>query len=811
MSDEMRKMAEELGMKTYSLEEILESDQEIPYITLDNIGAILDQLELDDEKDSTTVVLSHKSADGKKSQWRSKVFLTGAPCDMDCHFDDISKRIISHLGCDVYYYDDDISPDQEHKFDLLVSQTNYMVLLVSKALFAEGSRAYELDLQIASDYDIPVLPILIDKDVVEEYNDKIGSYELLDIDCEDFDSRLRSFFSSQEVNGELVARIKKAFPKRIFLSYRKKDYQQANVLLDTLRDNADFADVSIWYDSYLVPGEDYNDEIKEAILDADVVLLLVTPNIVEEGNYVQKIEYPLAKQAERPIPVVPVALTEVDAAMIEEHYPDLGNIYNLEEVYGVLSALLPQTKELTAEQELLIGLSYLYGIVSERDLSFASEFLFKSAYRNNCYAVEKLWGLTNNSAYVRDRIADLVDISENIIATYTERFEQEDFADVQNVVGIAIALQAQYLYYKQLDDATRIAEFLLKYIDYISIRKVERYTALARTYFRLASAELYRDLDKATTHIEKSLSVLKELEGDCTADFPSELYVTAHTMAMQIYRRSAETAKAYAECALLYDFTAGVDPSSPLGEQHGYLNFAAEYLQLLEGSDHELSSTIISRGKSMLESFPIDSLSSTIASLFYSVSGLFYHEYARDPERAIECFISAYEATKHADFALHAQTAYYALCKSCIDLASCYTEIEAYGDAKTYYEEALTICRDNDFHKKYPLYKEAVSRYANILVMYLEDPYQAMMLYDEVLQYISDNKVQTDSVIFDIPNFNFRIGYLLGNYFDNQEGKVAYMTRAKQFLGRVVAAYGEATPEALLDLYDHIQSELGEE
>ncbi len=810
MTDELRDMVDKLGMKTVSLQELLENDAEIPYVTLDNISAVMDQLKTEEERGDDTVVLEHKSADGKKSQWRSKVFITGHESDMNEYFDGIADRLISQLGCDVYYFERDIKFYQESRYELLLSQMNYIVLFVSKELFGEGVRAYEQDLKIAEEYDIPVLPILVDIEAIDLYNENVGTYELLDVNSKSFGSRLTAFFSGQKVNGELVEQVKKAFPKRVFLSYRKKDYHLANVLLDVIREDEYFADVSIWYDSYLVPGEDYNDEIKEAILSADVVMLLVTPNVLEEGNYVQSIEYPLAKNAEN-IPVVPVCISEIDVEALNEKFEGLGEIYGLDTVVGALKNSLPEGEELSGEQEYLIGLSYLYGIVSERDSYFATEFLFKSAQKGNANAVEELWGLVNESSYVRENIDDLISISEELIKSYDEGFNDDTITEAKTVVEIAVALQAQYFYYQRTADAVRIAEFILKYADYISIRKVERFTALARTYFRLSASIMYQDTEKATGYVEKSIKLLEEINGEESTDFPTELYVNVHSMAMQIYRLGGNAEKAFKEGELLDEFTKTINAESEEGEKLGFINYVSTYLQLANGRDVERFKALVDRVEVVVESLELNAQTSTIVTNLYSVVGLVYHEVLKDIDSAIKYLLLAHEATKHADFELHGAIGYYATCKSALDLASCYSNAGNNEKAQSYFEEALTVCRENDFAQKYKIYKETVNRYANLLVMELEEPYEAMRLYDEMLHYISDNEVKEDSVIFDIPNYNFRIGYLLGNYFDNEEGKVAYMTRAKHFIARVVHAYGEDTPDALLDLYDQIESQLGEE
>ena len=49
--------------------------------------------------------------------------------------------------------------------------------------------------------------------------------------------------------------------------------------------------------------------------------MAVTPNILEDGNYVHTIEYPFAKTAEKPI--LPVKIVPTNRKRIEECYDNI--------------------------------------------------------------------------------------------------------------------------------------------------------------------------------------------------------------------------------------------------------------------------------------------------------------------------------------------------------------------------------------------------------------------------------------------------------------------------------------------------------
>lgn len=77
-------------------------------------------------------------------------------------------------------------------------------------------------------------------------------------------------------------------------------------------------DIAIWYDEFLKPGENFNDSIKEALQKSNLFVLAVTPNLVNETNYIMTTEYPMAQQEGKPI--LPVELVTTDHKELAEKY-----------------------------------------------------------------------------------------------------------------------------------------------------------------------------------------------------------------------------------------------------------------------------------------------------------------------------------------------------------------------------------------------------------------------------------------------------------------------------------------------------------
>lgn len=95
-----------------------------------------------------------------------------------------------------------------------------------------------------------------------------------------------------------------AFDAYIFLSYRKKDRKLAQELMRLIHQNESCRNLAIWYDEFLLPGEDFNTAIEKALKTSDLFTIMITPNLVVEPNHVTEIEYPLARsEGKRIIPI----------------------------------------------------------------------------------------------------------------------------------------------------------------------------------------------------------------------------------------------------------------------------------------------------------------------------------------------------------------------------------------------------------------------------------------------------------------------------------------------------------------------------
>jgi hypothetical protein len=97
----------------------------------------------------------------------------------------------------------------------------------------------------------------------------------------------------REYQSELARRRTPATPVRIFYSYTRADEELLAELDEQLAGVKGEAPVEIFWDRDLKPGAEWHPEIKDELKDADVVLLLTSPQFLA-SRYCQQVELPAA-------------------------------------------------------------------------------------------------------------------------------------------------------------------------------------------------------------------------------------------------------------------------------------------------------------------------------------------------------------------------------------------------------------------------------------------------------------------------------------------------------------------------------------
>ncbi|MBR3331578.1 MAG: TIR domain-containing protein [Mogibacterium sp.] len=346
--------------------------------------------------------LGYKVKDIISKNSRPRVFFISHDDDHEEYLSRVIAMLHEQSDCMVYFREtEDLHRSiSAEELGQTLSDMQLVVIPVTQKLLREPSEAMSKVIPYALDHNIPVLPILMEKDPAGRYSKLFGNLQYLDADdsdktAEPFEKKLAAYLSEMLVSPETIKRIKDAFDACIFLSYRKKDRAMARELMRMIHRDPGYRDISFWYDEFLVPGEDFNDGILQALDDADLFAMVVTPQLLEDPNYVMTNEYPAARDAGKTI--FPVEMEQTDSSELERCYQGIPRKVTAaedetweRELNEKLQRFASQTGKDDPQHMFLIGLAYLDGINMEVDTEKARVLITEAADAGLEEAMRKL-------------------------------------------------------------------------------------------------------------------------------------------------------------------------------------------------------------------------------------------------------------------------------------------------------------------------------------------------------------------------------------------------------------------------------------
>lgn len=348
----------------------------------------------------------YKTRGQSSAQGKPRVYFCCHHDDFEEYFDSISDSILKISDCAIYYRDGEESASFLSAEDMsaVFSQIKLFVIPVTRKFLSEPNSAREAEFKFATEHHIPVLPLLQEAGIEHDFNKYCGDLHLIDQDASrnmfsGYEEQLAKFIKRVLLDDTLTQKIRMAFDAYIFLSYRKKDREAAHQLMRLIHQNEFCRDVAIWYDEFLVPGENFNDGIHDALIKSRLFALAVTPHLLEEDNYVMKIEFPMAKGANKPI--LAVKLEQTDSEQMARYYDGLDCLVDAAETQRIAEALKKALLDEAgdspapvhdddAEHLFLIGLAYLCGIDVEKDAERAVSLIERASDAGLDEAKQKL-------------------------------------------------------------------------------------------------------------------------------------------------------------------------------------------------------------------------------------------------------------------------------------------------------------------------------------------------------------------------------------------------------------------------------------
>ncbi|MBQ8433875.1 MAG: tetratricopeptide repeat protein [Clostridia bacterium] len=399
-------------------------------------------------------------------QGKPRVYFCCHPDDFSAYFQDISTEILNLVNCAIFFDEQPNSMGDSNEWESRLSDMQLFVMPVTSKLLSGNNKGLD-DYHIALKKHIPVLPLMQEDDLDQLFNQVCGNLQFLNKYQKDetaisYQEKLKSFLDGVLVGDETAKAIRGAFRSCIFLSYRKKDRAHAQRLMRLIHKSELCRDIAIWYDEYLVPGEDFNNAIGDALNKSQLFVLSVTPNLVCESNYVQAVEYPMAKQSGKFI--LPVEMSPTDKRILASQYANLPTVISESDektLMQELAKIFP--RDYVLEEDLpryhLVALAYLDGVDVEVDHAKALEML--------TFCAEKGYGLSMKALADMYKRGKGVERDINVAIQWQTRLVETLKDGAYTGDG-----DAKYEYILQLSNLAMLYKELLQYEKCIEIYQV---------------------------------------------------------------------------------------------------------------------------------------------------------------------------------------------------------------------------------------------------------------------------------------------------------------------------------------------------
>lgn len=476
--------------------------------------------------------LNYVTRGGSNPQGKPKVFFSAHPGDTDC-LGEVEKLILDRQDCVFFWLESDPGKEEEREHLFNLSLMQLLVVPVTTKLLTSRNRAKDTDIPFALAHHIPVLPLMYEPGLEQLFNKTIGNIQFLvvhdtDVTAISFGEKLSRFLDSVLVGDGMQEKIREAFDAYIFLSYRKKDRHHANRLIKLIHDNPEYRDIAIWYDEFLVPGDNFNDAIRNAMEKSEIFALAVTPQILEADNYVMRVEYPVARQ--RGITILPVEMHEpkkndprVDMDQLEAEFRGIGRVEDeqkKEEVHRTLSELrkrIPRKEPDPSPEEklqhaFLIGLAYLNGIDTETDYDRAFRMISSCADENYLPALDQLVLMYENGKGVGCDYYKAAETQGRIAGILESQYKANsgDEEKLQLLISALCSFGDRNRELMRWEQAEEAYARMLAYCETGRTPMLRRYAAVGHSLLG-AVYQAQNRFDDAAASYEKAGSIRKEL------------------------------------------------------------------------------------------------------------------------------------------------------------------------------------------------------------------------------------------------------------------------------------------------------------
>ncbi len=534
-------------------------------------------------------------------QGKSRVYLSCTKGDFDKYFETVKNDIFSYQNCAIWYYREDVSEREKEQYLSDIAEMQLLVVPVTNALLKGSSRTKEIDIPFAEEKNIPILPIVVERCQVEDINALFGNIQYLDKTEEDdtvlsYEEKLKKFLEEVLIGDELAEKIRNAFDAYVFLSYRKKDRKYAKELMNLIHENDFCRDIAIWYDEFLVPGENFNEAIRQALEKSDLFALAVTPNLVNEENYVMSTEYPMAKKSGKP--VLPAEMVPTEHGELKNKYeniPEPTDAHNKEALSSALmqalSGVAKRENDNDPQHNFFIGLAYLGGIDMEVNHEKALQLIEGAAKNGFPDAIKKLVAMYRKGDGVKRDYQKAINWQIKYIDSCKKIYDEKK--DEQPGYNWFYAVEDLGSYYEELflyDKAQDVYIELLKIGE--TLAKNHNTWTADRCICRAAESlgTIYREKgndDEAIKYYEKSIEVSRNYAEQVGSVTARNLLARAYDQTGKIYKGQGKIDKALDYCnkaLVMREYMAEQDKTNFVKSRLSYSRYSVANIYKQEGN-----------------------------------------------------------------------------------------------------------------------------------------------------------------------------------------------------------------------------------
>ncbi len=452
-------------------------------------------------------VMNFKTRGTQTVQGKQKAYFCAHPDDYGRYFESVTEEILGVLekegnhNCAFLYLEDPRSArDDAFFFDL--KEMDLVVMPVTSKLLTTANPALDIDFKFASEKGLTILPLMMEAELGDEFNAKCGDLQYLDPNSHDitaisYKEKLTKFLTSVLIGDELAEKIRNAFDAYIFLSYRKKDRQYAQELMRLIHKNDFCRDIAIWYDEFLIPGENFNKSIEGALEKSKFFALAVTPSLLEKSkdkdgneceNYIVTTEYPMARKAKKPI--LPAELVETDKKALADKYNGIPDCINAKDEFvltksleNVLKGIALRENDNDPGHNFFIGLAYFGGIDVEKNHERAVALITSAAEAGLPEAMEKLVSIYRNGEAGKRDYDKAIEWQTKLTVVRKDAYEEDKNEDTAGAYLSAAKILCNLIYdFRSIDEAEIVNKEMLSVSKDICGTSEKRWAHIQKCY-----------------------------------------------------------------------------------------------------------------------------------------------------------------------------------------------------------------------------------------------------------------------------------------------------------------------------------------